>query len=224
MSNLSIAMDAVAYTRAAIKENKSDNKRYQTIEVLDGLDQGSKEAAYMKTIEKAMKKERLDKLRTAMPPKGASMAKEILPYGRLATEAKIGNCLECSAIACAFLNDEVGLARDNYDAVYLADPGDHIFVVIGQKPSGGTFPTDLSTWKKDAAICDPWANIACLASEYGDRWRAKMDKWAGKNKQVASIGRGWIAPTDDTWYNSIERCEKLSYAKFSRKKPFWQIW
>lgn len=208
---------ASIHTRQKVPDDKADNKRFRKVEVLDSLPQEEKEAAYLDRLEKMKVKGRLDKLREKMPLQGASMSKQVLPYARLAAEEGVGNCLENAAIAYAYLTKATGVGRSAVDIVYLSAPGDHVFVAIGQKHGDGRYPDDFGAWEDTAVICDPWADIVCLARDYPTAWRARMDEWASEGREVASMGRGWIAPTDSIWYGSVENCEKWSYSKPSPK-------
>ena len=107
---------------------------------------------------------------------------QVLAYGKAAAKLGAGNCMEFAAVACVKLSKLQ--AVPNYYPVELGGGADHVFVAIGQDPDlHGAFPQDFANWAATAAICDPWANIACLAGDYPQAWRNKMDKWyiAGRN-------------------------------------------
>lgn len=93
--------------------------------------------------------------------------------------------------------------------------------MIGQDPGAdGTFPQDFAAWGADAAICDPWINVACLASEYPDRWVAGLDSWTGSGMQIQAKADGmegamasggkWIAPEE--WGDAATANDKIAIA------------
>ena len=99
-----------------------------------------------------------------------------LAYAANIFSAQVGNCSELAA-ACAWYLDKQN-AHDFCLAEYLDEDDDHMFVALGQKADrDGKFPTNFSEWDPQAAICDAWADIACLAREYPMRWRARIINW-----------------------------------------------
>ncbi len=107
----------------------------------------------------------------------------------------IGNCGELSRFAGLYLLDQevrtVGFAS-------LASPGDHAFIVLGSSRLVKKCTLDpgvMSSWDcGEVWVCDPWANIACDATQYSIQFRLKCDKWHNDRKQVAYNGR-WIDPS-----------------------------
>ena len=100
--------------------------------------------------------------------KGRSGTRQI---ARDAERAGCGNCGEQAAVAWTWLVDQKGIAPVDY--MVNEREGDynsnHAFVVIGRKE--GSDLQEPSTWGRNAAVCDPWANKCYLASEL----KKKMD-------------------------------------------------
>jgi hypothetical protein len=88
--------------------------------------------------------------------------------------------------------------------------GDHSYVVVGRFDSfEGTKCNlqDLGTWGESAYVCDPWANIACRASDYLERWNIKMSKWQDAGKLIGY----WDGPTDNPAnYKKIQAREEFN--------------
>lgn len=49
-------------------------------------------------------------------------------------------------------------------SIECATLDNHRFIVIGRDPDSDSY--DISTWGKDAIICDPWAKLNYFASEF----------------------------------------------------------
>lgn len=135
--------------------------------------------------------------------------KKFAAYGRSAAGVGAGNCQEYAAVACAALSTIRGVPK--YDAVYLVD-GNHVFTAVGQDHDGeGDYPRDLNRWSATAAICDPWANIACLASNYSHEWRQVLRGWNANGWRLKGAANDVALPTDAEWYDAVENCAKKSY-------------
>lgn len=65
----------------------------------------------------------------------------------------------------------------------------------------------MMEWPNHLAICDPWANIACPAREYPDRFAAKMDKWV-RDKKTIWFNDRWGAPNQADWLAAVLRGPK----------------
>lgn len=61
---------------------------------------------------------------------------------------------------------------------------------------------DMRQWPAHLAVCDPWANIACLAHDYPERFVAKMEKWAQDKKAIA-FEEAWIQPNSPHWISAV---------------------
>lgn len=86
---------------------------------------------------------------------------EIIAY--YTEKAGCGNCMEQSAVAFAYL---LRLGVRPLDWMEVTN-GDHAFVVIGREPDSAA--NDPKSWGKDAAVCDPWDNVAYPASQIARR-------------------------------------------------------
>jgi hypothetical protein len=135
--------------------------------------------------------------------------KVLIKHGLTAQKVGAGNCQEYAACACSALKNTRGVPA--YDAVYLVN-GNHIFVAIGQDHDGnGDYPKDFATWDPESAICDPWAEIACLASEYPDKWKRQMAEWANAGRKIKSDQNEVVVPDSDEWSNGPVIRDKKSY-------------
>jgi hypothetical protein len=140
-----------------------------------------------------------------------------LDYGilaELATAYESGNCTEYAAIAWKYLVSKEVQAH----IVGLEGDGDHAFAVAGLKQPP---PRDFAEWGEDVWICDPWANICCLAADYPTAWNDRMRHWENKGKMILGKDGEPIAPTSHAWLNSIQHCEKAirTGAPFEQAQP-----
>ncbi|MEG3129256.1 hypothetical protein SC171_11230 [Pantoea cypripedii] len=117
-----------------------------------------------------------------------------------AMKTGMGNCDEMSGIAEQIINNSGGHAR-KYNM-----PGKHVFTLVGKVPAGATDNVHFSDYGK-CWIVDPWANIACKASEYTEKFKEKMEKWAGEGKLLLSKA-GWISPMAPEWVDECINCQK----------------
>jgi hypothetical protein len=210
MSNLERAFEALNYARGVIPPSTSDNKKFLSTVSFD--DPSIPKEIRLKALEAhtlhAMKQQSVHGLRNnkSNPQVGKHSMKKCRQYGEACISRGIGNCLEYSCVVAKYLQK----AKENLDLV-IFEGGDHIFVAIGQpRPGDGRYPTDFSTWAADAAICDAWADIACLATQFPARWKARMTNWDSIRLQLAKVGGGFISPTDTYWYDAVDR-GKLSF-------------
>jgi len=76
-----------------------------------------------------------------------------------------GNCGEYAAVAFDYLM----LAGCPYPLEYAnyAPPGDHAFVIVGRPLN--SIAGNLSTWGREAVICDAWAGKVVPSSDYWSR-------------------------------------------------------
>jgi hypothetical protein len=129
---------------------------------------------------------------TDVPVLVAKLTKQVLEYSA-------GACWEYALLAFHDL-----IERDVAPSAMVAlDPdsgGDHVFVVLGDFPDNLDAP--LGEWSSNSFICDPWANIACRARDFHNRWQVKMAKWKREGKEVLYKG-GWVDPCRDDWVSSI---------------------
>lgn len=77
--------------------------------------------------------------------------------------------------------------------VSLGGVPEHAFAIIGAvKPEYASLTLDK--WPSHLYVCDPWANIACSAPEYPDKFMEKMKKWHDNGKLVLTRDGTWISP------------------------------
>ena len=107
---------------------------------------------------------------------------EIKVQAQNAIQHGCGNCGELSSTAFMYL---LGMSIRPIEKMRV-DGGDHAFVVIGRVKNSKE--DDISTWGKDAAICDPWNEMAIVASSY---WKSASFIWGqrGSSRKLASFYR-----------------------------------
>ena len=215
MLALAAAQAAMTHARKALSKYKEANKR----------------PAFASDMEQTMWKMkhqsingaegRVDQLRRAEGYEAIEwdMA-QVVAYGKAAAKMGAGNCMEFAAVACVKLNTLKNVP--NYYAVELGPPADHVFVVIGQDPGdNGRFPMDFADWDATAAVCDPWAHIACLAQQYPAEWKQTLGIWDANGMQLPiKVTTGlyfggaakWVSPSDPAWVDAPETSEKLNKA------------
>ncbi|WP_437573752.1 hypothetical protein [Sorangium sp. So ce887] len=163
------------------------------------------------------------------------MSREALcAFGARVRNEKVGNCFDLSALTVLLLSEEPGSSPGTeVDVVRLGKllpaaedrgfRGDHAFVVLNPPPAeeDGSYPDSFDDWG-DAIIVDPWANIACRARDYPERWVAKMKKWKARGKKIDTVtakGSGLKPPDEHPWIDGIVVSEKISVTKAPRPKP-----
>jgi lysozyme family protein len=79
----------------------------------------------------------------------------------VATAAKVGNCMECAAVAATYLRDQ-GVSPVEYMGIYeKGGSGKHAFVVLGRELGAAAYVIpDPKDWKGPVVICDPWEGTA----------------------------------------------------------------
>ncbi|MCC7198536.1 MAG: hypothetical protein IT483_03405 [Gammaproteobacteria bacterium] len=199
MSNETPAREALVHARMALKKYKSNNK-FRTDQTKEGKDR------YERRLE-------ADKRRIQIMKHAGGLASDKSDAGSRgyyealaeAAEAyKAGNCSEYAAVAWKFLIGKGALAH----VVGLqGDKGDHAFAVVGLKQSP---PKDFANWGADVWICDPWANVCCLAAGYPAAWNEKMRHWSERqHKKIINGKEEHVDPMDHGWLNSITSCQKV---------------
>lgn len=208
MSNLDLAFEALTYARQVIPANTSDNKKYRSTVSFDDLSV-SKDVR-LKALEAHMahgsKQQALHSLRadSSNPQTGKPTMDRCFKYGTASIGRGIGNCLEYSCVVARFLKGKKAV----FNLVTFRG-GDHVFVAIGQT---SPYPTNFAAWDPQAAICDAWADIACAATDFPARWRARMSNWDSIQLQLAQVGGGFISPTHAYWYDAVDN-DKLSFTQ-----------
>ena len=97
-----------------------------------------------------------------------------------ALSAQGHNCYDLALAGIGIL-DSVNI-KEQVQMLVLKD-FDHAMVLMGHIPSKG-LPKKMEDWPSHLAICDPWANIACSATEYIPRVIEKMEKWERRGKKI----------------------------------------
>ncbi|WP_425616231.1 peptidoglycan-binding protein [Anatilimnocola sp. NA78] len=79
----------------------------------------------------------------------------------VATAAKVGNCMECAAVAATYLRDQ-GVSPVEYMGIYeKGGAGKHAFVVLGRELGSNAYAVpNPKDWKGPVVICDPWEGTA----------------------------------------------------------------
>jgi hypothetical protein len=213
MANIDDANEAYQQIINELAAYGSDNKRQgKGVHSLNPKAPGT-EAAVIRFNTQKMK---MQAVRTVRPVRGGSLA-EVVAYGDTVLKEHVGNCFEYAAAACAVLATK--RPPPVFDVVQMPTL-DHAFVVIGQPgpDAQGNYPNDFGTWAAGAAICDGWAEICCLATQYPARWNLKMDNWHASGLEVAvgdkkDVGGGWKnnwgAPTE--YRDQVQSDTKESY-------------
>ncbi len=223
LENVTRAIKILSTVKESIKPMTSDNKRFVRSEEVDqfGLRPGSVTPTQERGVrDKAhqVKSEKLRQLRTSknFPPFISMMERiitqvNIRDYGKEAMALGLGNCCEF-ACAAAFVHHKEWF-HPNWDLVMFGDGADHIFLVI-EPPActKGEYPTDSTRWPARSVICDPWADLACPATEFPDRWRARMKNWQSMGLLLGSPKTGTKEATESEWYDAVDK-QKLSLTK-----------
>jgi hypothetical protein len=105
------------------------------------------------------------------------------------------NCHELSFLARHELRER------GVDAVIVKTEAKHAFVAYrGSGPLEGELPADMRLWPDDAYVCDGWANIACKARDYPQRFADKMKQWADRGKEVYfAATESWVPANHPGW-------------------------
>jgi hypothetical protein len=91
-------------------------------------------------------------------------------WAAAAQQSHCGNCGEQTAVAFTFLERDRILRP--LDFMYFKPPFDHNYVVIGR--IAGSNDSDVSTWGKNAVVCDPWSNKAYPAADLAKHWPGRV--------------------------------------------------
>ncbi|MCG1043138.1 hypothetical protein KQH60_11575 [Mycetohabitans sp. B8] len=113
--------------------------------------------------------------------------------------------INCDGLAAA-VTDYIAYRHPLAPVSTGALPG-HAFAIIGAiDPENVNLP--LSAWPSHIYICDPWANIACPAPEYPDKFEQKMKKWHESGKFIGTDGK-WISSLDPKWLSCVNETPKI---------------
>ncbi|KTC18725.1 hypothetical protein AO391_03850 [Pseudomonas marginalis ICMP 9505] len=127
-------------------------------------------------------------------------------YSTLVLKAGAGNCGEMARISKDIITKSGGRAYE-----WKASEA-HVFTIVGgpaQLPAG-TVDFAGPAWA-DAWIVDPWAGIACPASEYTQKVQEVMTRWERENLKILE-GGGPISPLDKNWLDALIVKPKTPYA------------
>lgn len=122
-----------------------------------------------------------------------------------------GNCYDMAMYALARAVQAEVLPVEQI----MLQGGDHSFIALGRFDRVNGAATDLQRWESwggSAFVCDPWANIACAAADYPQRFDDKMRKWSREGKKVGY----WESPVKYSWIDAIDevgaatRCARAS--------------
>jgi len=146
--------------------------------------------------------------RNRLPTPSQARGQDIIAYGAAVLTAGYGNCFEVTCAASYYMSQRPDRGVGS-DLVTYTGGGDHVFLAIGQPMQGsdGYYPQSFAHWAEDAAICDAWADMACLARSYPERWRARMENW-----RIMGIQIGNSLPTDAIWANLVEQPKRSFFS------------
>ena len=187
MNNLHYAVAALQFLR---------NRRMYSINVHPRIEPGRPIKVVL--AEHLRQDKVLTRLRKVHPVQSRRCLEGKIAYGAAVLAAGVGNCGELAS-ACGWYLYTQHCCRGFSIVTY--PKGDHSFVALGQDVhSSGYFPPRFADWNQDAVICDPWADIACLARDYPARWRARMSNWQIMHRDIN--GKRPLSPC---WYNMVDR-------------------
>ncbi|WP_340620473.1 hypothetical protein [Xenorhabdus siamensis] len=105
--------------------------------------------------------------------------------------------------------------------IYTLGVYDHVFLLLDhpdslvRRPKIGTIYHELpeGSW-----VCDPWADIVCLAEDYNDRWKHKMMEWNHQGMCLLLKSPGSSSPSAESFsplkkytYLTVECSDKQVY-------------
>lgn|GEM_PF-3616507 len=126
-----------------------------------------------------------------------------LDLGRLAISRGVGNCAEMACAAGFFLYYHRGYYA--FDVVTICGQ-DHDLIVTGTT-GPQQYPARFELWPPHLAICDAWADIACLGQDYPARWEERMRNWHRTGIHICSGG---------AWLDAMECRDVATYPVRSR--------
>lgn len=107
---------------------------------------------------------------------------EIKAYAQAVRKEGAGNCSEHAILALDYL---LTVNASNLELVVLAEPSNHVFIVLGSsRPMGRLYRPGFIQLPPTSVICDPWAKIACAAITYEQFWNKKMTRWVQRGKHI----------------------------------------
>lgn len=146
-------------------------------------------------------------LRETRDPRSLIAGKNIIKAGA-------GNCGEMAALSREIINRSGGRAYEWFAS------DSHAFTVVGGpsiKPEGSVNFAEPQ-WA-DAWIVDPWADIACPASEYTQKLEQTLQKWTKDGWKIMAGANDAMSPTDTQWLDTLIREPKKPYAHGYAAEP-----
>lgn len=126
----------------------------------------------------------------------------------LVLKAGVGNCSEMSLLAKDMINSSGGRAYE------WAAGTEHAFTVVGGPAElpGATVDFSGPEWR-DAWIVDPWADIACPASQYTSKLDEVMRQWEAQGMQIVGSGGPTAreSPTNQAWLDTLIKKPKTPF-------------
>lgn len=189
---------------------KSHNKSYPDKEQLVGI-----RRQLHSTVLDDARRDEMEKRDEDLSAKDAWDTPDLYRWLRTA-QTDTGNCLDHSLYVFYYLVENYQKVADcfghpvNIQIIELTKPGDHLFVVVNQNPSGpdgSHFPAHMASCNRDAWVCDAWANIICPAWFYPQRWSEKMEKWSRNGKRLELGDDDFVDPADVR--DCIRTCGKI---------------
>jgi len=138
----------------------------------------------------------VDQFRRLAQKFGASYFKIAQQLIHSSVSERSGNCFEMAILSAYYAWSFYHIDRSRIYIAGVLAPGDHAFCLIApvqiapsclQFGSVTDFVDSGSVVKW--AICDPWLNVACGASDYLTNGGQKLDKWAAEGKLIGWNGR-----------------------------------
>ncbi|WP_112195430.1 dermonecrotic toxin domain-containing protein [Pseudomonas sp. LG1E9] len=126
----------------------------------------------------------------------------------MALKSGVGNCGEMSLLAKDTINSSGGRAYE------WRAGNEHAFTVVGGPAElpGATVDFSGPEWG-DAWIVDPWADIACPASQYTGKLDEVMRQWEAQGIKIVdgSGATGLGSPTKQEWLDALIEKPKTAY-------------
>jgi hypothetical protein len=120
--------------------------------------------------------------------------------------------VNCDGLALSAL-DFISRTHPNVQVSSVSVPG-HTLALVGTIDIT-CINSPFSEWPSHLYVCDPWANIACPAPEYPQRFAQKMEKWESEHKQIFSGGE-WLSPTNEKWVSCAKEVPTI-FTRFTYK-------
>lgn len=132
----------------------------------------------------------------------------------LVMKSGAGNCGEMALLSRDIVRRSGGLAHE------WGAGTQHSFTVIGGPSGLAETSIDFSgpAWA-DAWIVDPWADIACPASDYIRQLKATMSKWEAAGWKIREGNQADMSPLDPDWMDTLIKEPKRRYLSDTETTP-----